>query len=68
VQERMPKDPRDAQIIPLAPRPFPDVLRDPDLLPSQLRPSDVALAAWGALLLIGLPVVIWRWWRRRARA
>ena len=68
VQERMPKDPRDAQIIPLAPRPFPETLRDPDLLPRRLRPSDVALAVWGALLLIGVPVVIRRWWRRRARA
>ena len=67
-QERIPKDPRDAQIIPLAPRPFPATLRDPDLLPRQLRPSDVAVAVWGSLLLIVVPVVIWRWWRRRARA
>ncbi|MEJ7667383.1 MAG: hypothetical protein WKH97_01330 [Casimicrobiaceae bacterium] len=66
-QERVPKDPRHAQIIPLAPRPFPDSLRDPDLLPRRLRPSDFALTVWGALLLIGVPVLMRRWWRQRAR-
>ena len=68
VQDRLPKDPRDAQIIPLAPRPFPDTLRDPDLLPRGLRPSDFALTVWGALLLISVPVLIRHWWRQRARA
>jgi len=68
VQSRQPKDSRDAQIIPLPLRPFPDKLRDADLLPRRPRASDLALAAWGALVLIGLPVLLRRWWQRRIRS
>ena len=66
-QARVPQNPRDAQIIPLPPRPFPEMLRDADLLPRRMRPSDFALGVWGALLLIGVPVLVRRWWARRSR-
>jgi hypothetical protein len=48
---RVPSDPAQAQIVPVPPRPFPDRLRDPDLLPARRRPSDVAAAVWAALLV-----------------
>jgi hypothetical protein len=57
---RVPSDPALAQIVPVPPRPFPERLRDPDLLPPPRHPSDIAAAVWAALLgaaLIGL--VVW---------
>jgi len=61
---RAPRDPAQAQIIPLPPRAFPDALRDDDLLPPR-QPSDTAVAAWGAASLVALPWLAWRRWRRR---
>ena len=70
-RSRLPRDPALAQIVPVPPRPFPDALRDDDLLPAPRRPSDAAALVWGALSVIGLPWAIhtlWaRWRRRRAR-
>ncbi len=53
-RQRVPKDPAQQQIIPLAPRPFPEYLKDP-LAPKEKRPrSDYAIAAYSAgLLLLG---------------
>jgi len=65
---RVPRDPAQVQVVPVPPRPFPAALRDGDLLPRSARPSDRALAAWGALAVVGVPCLLWRaWQRRRAR-
>ena len=66
-RSRLPRDPALAQIVPVPPRPFPDALRDDDLLPPPPRPSDAAALVWGALSVIGLPWVLWSLWRRRTR-
>ncbi|MEP7329316.1 MAG: hypothetical protein ABI777_08900 [Betaproteobacteria bacterium] len=63
----IPKDPALAQIVPVPPRPFPTALRDPDLLPRTLRPSDYALIVWGFLSVIGIPFLLWRAWRWQKR-
>lgn len=66
---RLPKNPRDQQIIPVAARPFPIELRDPLTPPQPGQRSDHAVAA----LLLGIPLVIGalagvlsRWRRRRS--
>ncbi len=67
---RIPPDPALAQIVPVPPRPFPSVLRDPDLLPPQRPPSDIAGIVWAALSIVGIPWVllnVWRRWRERRR-
>ncbi len=62
---RLPRDPRDYKIVPVPPRPFPDSLRDPDLLPPPLSASEIFVSIWAVLLIVGIPWVIVRWWRRR---
>ncbi len=66
-KSRIPNDPALVQIVPVPPRPFPAALRDPDLLPHILRPSDYAGGIWGMLSIIGIPFVLWRMWRRGRR-
>jgi hypothetical protein len=61
----VPSDPAQAQIVPVPPRPFPERLRDPDLLPVKRHPSDAAAIVWGAVLLIGIPWMCWRVLKRR---
>ncbi len=63
----VPNDPALRQIVPVPPRPFPDDLRDPDLLPPRWTPADYATVAWAVLTVVGLPWLLWRWWQRRAR-
>ncbi len=64
----IPNDPALVQIVPVPPRPFPDALRDPDLIPTAWRPSDYAALVWGVLSVVGIPFLLWRLWRwRRAR-
>jgi hypothetical protein len=66
----VPADPAMAQIVPVPPRPFPDALRDPDLLSPLRPPSDVVAMVWGVLLVVGIPWVVrelWRRWRARKR-
>lgn len=64
----IPNDPAQQQIVPVPPRPFPETLRDPDLIPPSWRPSDYAVLVWGLLTVIGIPFVLWRLWRwRQAR-
>jgi hypothetical protein len=63
--ERYPRDPAKLQVIPVPPRPFPAALREDDLLPPSCRRSEIALAAWAALSILGIPWWIWRWWRGR---
>ena len=62
---RVPSEPGRAQIIPVPPRPFPAALRDPDLIPDQRPTSAYVAAVWGGLLLVGIPLFLYRWWRRR---
>jgi hypothetical protein len=61
----IPNDPALAQIVPVPSRPFPADLRDPDLLPPRWRPSDYAVLVWGLLTVVGIPIMLWRLWRRR---
>ncbi len=70
-QARLPRDPTMANVVPVPARPFPDALRDPDLLPPPHPPSDAASVAWGILLIVGIPwalVQLWRRWRERRAA
>lgn len=66
-KSRIPNDPALVQIVPVPPRPFPAALRDPDLLPHALRPSDYAAGIWGMLTIVGIPFVLWRAWARWRR-
>ena len=62
-RDRFPSDRSKAKIIPVPPRPFPDALWDDDLLPSPSPRSDLALAVWAALSVVGIPWLL----RRRRR-
>ena len=64
IHDRLPRDSAQLKIIPVPARPFPSSLRDPDLLPTPLRPSEVAVYVWAALSVVGIPWVAWRLWRR----
>ncbi len=64
----VPSDPAMAQIVPVPPRPFPAELRDSDLRPAPWTPADYATLVWGVLVVVGLPFLLWRGWRRRRRA
>ena len=64
---RVPSEPGRAQIIPVPPRPFPAALRDPDLIADRRPMSAYVAAIWGGLLLVGIPLFLYRWWRRRQR-
>jgi len=61
---RVPAEPGMAQIIPVPPRPFPDELRDPDLLPVRRPWSDYVAAFWGLLLVVGIPLYLYGQWKR----
>lgn len=63
-RKRYPRDPTQAQIVPVPPRPFPDALRDDDLLPPPRRRSDVAVTIWAIVSIVGIPWLLWRAWRR----
>jgi len=66
-KDRIPNDPALAQIVPVPPRPFPEELRDPDLLPRDTRPSDYAAVAWGAVAAAGV-LLATLWFLRRRRS
>ncbi len=65
---RVPNDPALAQIVPVPPRPFPAELRDADLLPARWTPADWATLVWCVLSVVGVLLLLWRWWKRRRRA
>jgi hypothetical protein len=67
-RDRYPRDPAQAKIIPVPPRPFPDALRDDDLLPPPRDRSEIAVALWAIVTVVGIPWLLWRWWRRRRNA
>lgn len=60
---RVPSDPALAKTIPVPPRPFPEVLRDPDLSARTPRRGQVAVALWGAVTILAVPWILWRWLR-----
>ena len=60
---RYPRDPAKAKIIPVPERPFPAHLRDADLLSGPQSRGQVALFVWAALSVVGIPWLLWRWWR-----
>jgi hypothetical protein len=65
-RRRYPSDPSKVQIIPVPSRPFPDHLRDADLLPPPGNRGQIALSVWALLSVVGIPWVLWRWWRRHS--
>ncbi len=64
---RFPEDKSKAQIVPVPPRPFPDEMRDPDLLPPPRSSSDSAVLVWGLVIVLGIPSLIWWALSRRTR-
>jgi len=64
---RVPSDPALAQVVPVPPRPFPERLRDPDLLPPPRHASDAAAWLWLVVpVVVALAAIAW--WRRRSGA
>jgi hypothetical protein len=51
---RWPADPAQARIFPVPPRPFPEALHDPDVVPNRWRRSTWAVAAWALALALAL--------------
>ena len=65
-RDRLPRDPARIKSVPVPPRRFPAALRDADLLPAPLPPSEWIASIWGVLSVAGIPWVVRRWWRRRS--
>jgi len=61
----VPSDPAMVQIVPVPPRPFPAALRDDDLIAAPWTPADYATLVWGVISVVGVPWLVWSWWRRR---
>ena len=55
---RLPADPTRMQIIPLPARPFPQELRDPDLLRAPWWPSDWVVVGWSAIAALLLAAIV----------
>jgi hypothetical protein len=62
---RVPRDPADRKIVPVPTRPFPQTLRDPDLLPPPRRRGENAVVAWTILSVVGIAWLLRRWRRER---
>jgi hypothetical protein len=52
-------------MVPVPPRPFPETLRDDDLLKPRLHPSDIATRVWGAIAVAGVAAAVYRMLRKR---
>ena len=65
---RYPRNPAKAKIIPVPPRPFPEALREDDLFPPPRARSDIAIAIWSMVSIVGIPWLLWRTWRRAKNA
>ena len=59
VHARVPADPSARKIIPVPQRPFPDALRQQDLVTPPREPSDYAALAWGVTLAIGVGALLY---------
>ena len=55
---RVPKDPALRQVVPVPARPFPEELRDADLLPPRPHPSELAVRLWVAIPLAMLALFL----------
>jgi hypothetical protein len=62
---RLPKDRSQVQIVPVPARPFPEALRDGDLLQPRPHPSDLATRVWGAIAVAGIAALVYRLMRKR---
>jgi hypothetical protein len=62
---RLPKDRSQVQIVPVPARPFPEALRDDDLLQPRPHPSDLATRVWGAIAVAGIAALVYRLMRKR---
>jgi hypothetical protein len=60
---RVPADRSQWQVVPVPPRPFPAELKDPRAPAEPWRPSNYALAGYGAFSCLGVGGLHWR--RRR---
>lgn len=58
---RVPSDPALAKIIPVPPRPFPESLRDADLVARPLRRGQRAVVAWMVAVFLILVSLCWSW-------
>ena len=57
---RLPEDRSQMQVVPVPPRPFPETLRDDDLLKPRLHASDIAARVWGAIAIAGIAALAYR--------
>jgi len=57
-RDRLPARRADMKIVPVPPRPFPDALRDDDLLRKPWRRSSIAIALWSALVALAIALAI----------
>ena len=64
-EARLPDDRSQMQVVPVPPRPFPDALRDDDLLKPRPRASDYAAAVWGSIAVAGVAALAFRLLRKR---
>ena len=54
----VPRDPSQAQVVPVPPRPFPPELRDPDLLPEPIRSSTIPIIVWAVVLFAMIATLV----------
>ena len=59
----VPADPAEAQIVAVPARPFPEALRDPDLLPLPHRRSDTVAWMWAVIAVNAVAWLLWRLWQ-----
>ena len=64
---RLPRDPRQYQVVPVPPRPFPQSLRDRDLLAPPIAWSEICATLWAVISIVGIPWALRHWLRRKMR-
>jgi len=64
-RQRLPRDRAKLKVVPVPARPFPESLRDADLLPPPLPPSEFIAGFWAVVSVLGIPWIVRRAWRRR---
>jgi hypothetical protein len=62
---RLPEDRSQMKMVPVPPRPFPETLRDDDLLKPRPHESDIAARVWGAIAIAGIAALAYRVLRKR---
>jgi hypothetical protein len=61
---RLPRDPAQIRIVPVPARPFPDSLRDADLVAPKRHRSDYAALIWGMVSIASVAAMLWRLGRK----